>query len=238
MGLLSPEFAKPIMDTDPSRSNSYPSLGLVPEGLLSTLQPNAEHPAEIARIMKLLPQIPATASFDKINEILGLPKEWDGGSVSATHCTMVWRNLAPGYDFTLNFSPEGNDEVMLVFTEASFSAQGHTVYPYRSWKGMVGEAQKGTGSDASPIWEQASKVALRLKGGLLGSLIQEGMTKDEVESILGKGDKPFPTGCVAGSIVFISLSYHDLGLSVSLTCDETGVYRVGRQDVCFRPLFD
>jgi hypothetical protein len=109
--------------------------------------PNAKHPDEVARIMNLLPKIEATDSYEKIIGMLGLPKDWDGGSVSSTHCTMVWRKLAPGYHFALNFDPVLKDgKRTLVFTEASFSAdhkpgrppdEYHTVYPYRSWKGMV-----------------------------------------------------------------------------------------------------
>jgi len=108
---------------------------------------DAMHPEEIARIMKLLPKIEAGASFDKIIAMLGLPKDWDGGSVSSTHCTMVWKKIAPGYHFGLNFDPvvkEGRRT--LVFTEASFSAprkpgfppeEYHTLFPYRVAKGMV-----------------------------------------------------------------------------------------------------
>ena len=109
--------------------------------------PNAKHPDEVARIMKLLPKIEATDPYDKIIGTLGLPKDWDGGSVSSTHCTMVWRKLAPGYHFAMNFDPVFKDgKITLVFTEASFSAQKkpgfppdehHTIYPYRSAKGMV-----------------------------------------------------------------------------------------------------
>jgi hypothetical protein len=32
-----------------------------------------------------LPSIDATDSYDKIIGMLGLPKDWDGGSVSSTH---------------------------------------------------------------------------------------------------------------------------------------------------------
>jgi hypothetical protein len=107
---------------------------------------NATHPDEVARIMKLLPQIPTDASYDKIIAMLGLLKDWEGSSVSNTHCTMVWY-ISPGYAFVLNFDPVFTaGKRTLVFTEASFSAQKkpgfpsdeyHTVYPYRSWKGMV-----------------------------------------------------------------------------------------------------
>jgi hypothetical protein len=96
--------------------------------------------------MKLLPQIPADGSPDKIIALLGLAREPDGGSVSNTNFTMVW-NIAPGYHFVLNFDPVPKDgKIRLVFTEASFSAQEkagfppdeyHTVYPYRSPDGMV-----------------------------------------------------------------------------------------------------
>jgi hypothetical protein len=108
--------------------------------------PNAKHPQEVARILKLLPEIPVTASFDEIIAMLGLPKDRTGGSVSSTHCTMTW-DVAPGYRFALSFDPEfQGDKLVLVFAEASFAAQSkpgfapheyHTVYPYRTWKGMV-----------------------------------------------------------------------------------------------------
>jgi hypothetical protein len=109
--------------------------------------PNAQHPDEVARIMKLLPKIEATDTYDKIIGMLGLPKDWDGGSVSSTHCTMIWKKLMPGYHLALNFDPVFKDgKITLVFAEASFSAQKkpgfppdeyHTIYPYRSYKGMV-----------------------------------------------------------------------------------------------------
>jgi hypothetical protein len=110
---------------------------------------NAKHPFAVTRIMGLLPHIPADASYHQIIALLGLPPDWDGGSVSSTHCSLVWRELAPGYHFVLNFDPMLKDgKLILVFTEASFSAhkkpgfppnEYHTVFPYRSWKGMVSE---------------------------------------------------------------------------------------------------
>jgi hypothetical protein len=109
-------------------------------------EPNAKHPEKVARIMKLLPRIPVDASYDKIITFLGLPKDWDSGSVSTTHCTMVW-NIAPSYQFALNFDPLPRDgKIKLVFTDAYFSARGkrgfppdefHTIYPYHARKGMV-----------------------------------------------------------------------------------------------------
>jgi hypothetical protein len=109
---------------------------------------NARHPPEVARIMQLLPEIPANATLDEIIALLGLPRDWDGGSVSSTHCCMYWE-VAPGYRFELAFDPVPRDaKVHLEFREAGFAARNrpgfaaqeyHTVYPYRTWKGMVWE---------------------------------------------------------------------------------------------------
>src|SRR5262249_32711841 len=109
--------------------------------------PIPRHPPEVARIMKLLPEIPASASHDEIIAFLGLPEEWDGGSFDVHLCTMVWEHIAPGYKFVLCFHPEPRGgKLTLLFVEASFSAQSMlccspdgrgTVYPYRTWKGMV-----------------------------------------------------------------------------------------------------
>jgi hypothetical protein len=85
-------------------------------------------------------------------------------------------------------------------------------------------------------WADASNVTLRLTGRILGSLIREGMTRDEVERILGRDDGPLPKVGMAGGILFMSLHYEDLGMWVSLIDDENGVLRVDR--VTFRPLFD
>jgi hypothetical protein len=108
--------------------------------------PNAQHPREVARIMKLLPDIPPDASVDEIIAMLRLAKSWNGGSVSSTHCCMFW-DVAPRYRLELSFDPVPRDgKLTLELREAGFSAQGkpgfgpdeyHTVYPYRTWKGMV-----------------------------------------------------------------------------------------------------
>jgi hypothetical protein len=108
--------------------------------------PNAEHPRAVARIMKRLPRIRGTASPGEIIRMLGLPKDWDGGSVSSTECSMYWK-VAPGYRFELSFDPVPRDgKLNLEFRGAGFAAQKkpgfapqeyHTVYPYRTWKGMV-----------------------------------------------------------------------------------------------------
>jgi hypothetical protein len=100
----------------------------------------------VARIMKLLPRIANRASVDELIALLGLPKNWDGGGVSATECTMIW-NFEGGYKFVLSFDPvPKNGKLTLEFREAAFSAphkpgfppdESHTVFPYRTWKGMV-----------------------------------------------------------------------------------------------------
>ncbi len=107
----------------------------------------ATHPAEVARLMKRLPDIPVDGSLEEILAVLGLEDDWTGGGVSSTHCDMVWQ-IAPGYKLGLSFDPvPGKDaSPRLVFVEAGFSAQNkpgfpadeyHTIYPYRTRKGMV-----------------------------------------------------------------------------------------------------
>jgi hypothetical protein len=108
--------------------------------------PPGKHPAEVARIMKLLPKIRASASADEIIKFLGLPKDCDYGP-PGTGFTMSWNRIAPGYHFNLNFEPARKDgEVKFMLVEAAFSslhAPGrppddyYTIYPYRSAKGMV-----------------------------------------------------------------------------------------------------
>src|SRR5262249_18322751 len=84
------------------------------------------------------------------------------------------------------------------------------------------------------------KVALRLKGRVLGSLIRKGMTIEEVERFLGKD--PFPCrsyssrnpGSISSSERIVV--YHDLGVIVSLAGqgeDDPRVCFVG-----FLPLLD
>ena len=107
----------------------------------------AKHPAEAARIMKLLPKIPASASADEIIKFLGLPNDFNEGHAGNMGFDMVWSKIALGYQFTLSFSPARKDgKITMVFAEAAFSALGapgfpaddyYTVYPYRSAKGMI-----------------------------------------------------------------------------------------------------
>ena len=107
--------------------------------------PDAKHPAEVARIIKLLPDMPTSASPDDIEAMLMLPKP-DFGSIGGRHCEIYW-NIAPRYRFVLSFDPVWKErQLTLEFRSASIAAQGkpgfplheyHTVYPYRTWKGMV-----------------------------------------------------------------------------------------------------
>jgi hypothetical protein len=106
---------------------------------------NAKHPTEVARIIERLSEIPVTASADEIIALLGLPKDWNGGSVSSTHCCMTW-DISTGYCFVLSVAPVAKDgKWALEFREAGFQAQGkpgfpppeyHTIYPYHTWRGM------------------------------------------------------------------------------------------------------
>ena len=101
----------------------------------------------------------------------------------------------------------------------------------------------GSATDQGPRQETLPplcKVALRLKGRVLGSLIRRGMTIGEVERLLGKD--PFPCRSYSsrnpGSISFSEriVVYHDLGVIVSLAGqgeDEPRVCLVG-----FLPLLD
>jgi hypothetical protein len=60
------------------------------------------------------------------------------------------------------------------------------------------------------------------------------MTDEEIVQILGKGDKPVPTGGVAGCGVFIQREYDKYGFSVNLFSDSAGVLRT--ESVIFQPL--
>src|SRR5262249_46191412 len=83
------------------------------------------------------------------------------------------------------------------------------------------------------------KMAMRLKGRLLGSLVQKGMTIEDVEQILGTSSFPTSWGWVtggAGSVVI--LNYDALGVSVCLTSrrNEDRGHRV--DEVTFKSLFN
>lgn len=113
-------------------------------------KPSEKYPEAVARIMKVLPQIPADASPDKIIAMLGLPKHDEELEevVDSHHCWMMW-TVAPGYRFSMSFDwvlIQG--DFKLVFSGASVSAQQkpgspseeyQTVYPRRARNGMVYE---------------------------------------------------------------------------------------------------
>jgi hypothetical protein len=109
------------------------------------------HPPEVARLLKLLPDIPADGSPADVVRFLGLPDKPTYWEASTTHYDMTW-DVAPGYTFFLGFSPwfspDPNDQRALEFASAGFSACGkpgfppdsfQTVYPYRTDRGMVTE---------------------------------------------------------------------------------------------------
>jgi hypothetical protein len=89
---------------------------------------------------------------------------------------------------------------------------------------------------ASSIWTKANQIAARLKGRVLGSLIREGMTSQQVEWIMGKGAFPLPHGGVVGDILFRSMGYSDLGVRVFLIGEKANSLGVDR--VTFASLFD
>jgi hypothetical protein len=66
----------------------------------------------------------------------------------------------------------------------------------------------------SEAWQQFTAPAKRLAGRVLGSFVREGMIEEQVQDILGRDDG-FPTGGVAGGILFFTKEYSELGLSVS-----------------------
>lgn len=107
---------------------------------------NANRPVEVARLMKLMPEIERDDSHEEIITKLGLLKDCDGGGVDGTGCCMLWE-IPPEYRFCLSFTvEEKNDKWILVFSQASFSAarkpgfpphEYHTIYPFRDRKSMV-----------------------------------------------------------------------------------------------------
>src|SRR5262249_5441470 len=84
-------------------------------------------------------------------------------------------------------------------------------------------AQAGTPPGCS---SDRVKFLSRLQGRVLGSLIRDGMTDEEVVRILGKGDKPLPTAGLVGGVLFMWRQYGDNGVTVSFISDNAGVLRV------------
>lgn len=86
------------------------------------------------------------------------------------------------------------------------------------------------------IGRQICVVANRLQGRVLGSFVSNGMGVEQVECILGKDPSPLPRIGLHACGLFRSMSYHDLGVWVSLCSDQNNILRV--YSVSFRPLFD
>jgi hypothetical protein len=104
--------------------------------------PNPRHPAEVVRLMKLLPGIPAGGSPEDIYRYLGLRVEdVKDGESSGLGFTAIW-HIATNYRFVLGFSRPHGDPV---FSEASIQALNPgggshdywILYPYRHRSGMV-----------------------------------------------------------------------------------------------------
>jgi hypothetical protein len=70
--------------------------------------------------------------------------------------------------------------------------------------------------DTGETWNQLTEVPWRLVGRVLGVLIRKGMPEDQVRNILGK-DQGFPTGGIAGGILFYTRYYPNLGMAVSFS---------------------
>jgi hypothetical protein len=110
--------------------------------------------------------------------------------------------------------------------------------------GMLAEnTQAGAGKQSRPpaaqprlTWDNAGLVWCRLKGRVLGSLVQSGMTPQQVEQVLGKGSNPLPTIGLTGAGTFGCWRYDHLGLTVRFHCDRSDTLQV--EGVTFRPLFD
>jgi hypothetical protein len=87
------------------------------------------------------------------------------------------------------------------------------------------------------MWKGACKMAMRVKGRLLGSLVQKGMTIEDVEQILGRSSY-FYWGWATGAASHITLNYDVLGVSVSLIHrrNEDRGHRV--DEVTFKSLFN
>jgi hypothetical protein len=83
------------------------------------------------------------------------------------------------------------------------------------------------------------RVGMRLQGRVLGSLVKEGATRDQVIALLGKDKSPFkplPTGGVVGVFIWQDYIWYDLGLRVTFQKAKDGVMRAG--PIQFAPVFD
>jgi hypothetical protein len=84
-------------------------------------------------------------------------------------------------------------------------------------------------------WSKIDKATMRLKGRLLGSLIQEGMTADEVGRILGDQWSDY----AAGTIHVYTCGSTQSGISILFSLSFTENPPTGRvRKVSFGSLFD
>ena len=89
-------------------------------------------------------------------------------------------------------------------------------------------------SGPSLAWDRLSVVPKRVAGRVLGSLVREGMTVEQVRRLLGDHEG-LPTGGVVGGISFYTYRYPDLGLGVDFVSDGASPARV--RAVRYDPLF-
>jgi len=58
------------------------------------------------------------------------------------------------------------------------------------------------------------RVTQHLRGRVLGSLVKQGMTRNQVEGLLGKDPFSLPTASLAGGIMIEDICYGELGLTI------------------------
>ena len=68
------------------------------------------------------------------------------------------------------------------------------------------------------VGKKVSQVTARLRGRLLGCLVRDGMTMEEVERILGESH--LDSGGLAGGFIFWRWDYCTHGLTVSFSNDD------------------
>lgn len=75
----------------------------------------------------------------------------------------------------------------------------------------------GNDESVAPLWLQRTLVSCRLR---------KEMTAEEVERILGKDSYPLPRVGLVGCVCWRVMWFDKLGLMLSLTADENGVFRL------------
>ena len=88
------------------------------------------------------------------------------------------------------------------------------------------------GQRASSVYQ----VVQLLRGRVLGSLVKEGMTRKQVERILGKDPDSLSIECMSGGIITQFVCYDDLGLRVIYLIEsdkEPQVSRVSSVNFCY-----